>query len=103
MRFAKKERKDLATAIGKTVQAVGSVINGRTHAFTAENNANAANFLGVNADWLATGKGEMAAAPPELERLAEVVARLTSSGKMQITEVQAMVAMLNARESTSSK
>lgn len=34
----------------------------------------------------------------EIAELSEVVTRLTTSGQMQITEVQAMIAMLKARE-----
>ena len=41
---------------------------------------------------VATGKS------PEIEELEEVVTRLTTSGKMQLTEVSAMIAMLKARE-----
>lgn len=52
-----KDRKGLATAMGISVQAVGGVINGGTKAFTAENNARAASYLGVNPSWLATGEG----------------------------------------------
>lgn len=52
-------RLGLAKAINRSPQAVGQVINGATRAFTAENNALAAAFLGVSPDWLATGEGEM--------------------------------------------
>jgi SOS-response transcriptional repressor LexA len=51
-------RKDLSLALGISVQAVGLVVRGETGSFTAENNARAAKLLGVNASWLATGKGE---------------------------------------------
>ncbi|MBO9679538.1 MAG: helix-turn-helix transcriptional regulator [Acidovorax sp.] len=68
-----KSRKDLAAAMGITVQAVGDVINGKTRAFTAENNARAADFLRANPFWLATGDGTptvppspSVAAPPEV-------------------------------------
>lgn len=54
-----KGRKELAEAIGRSVQAVGDVINGKSKAFTAENNAKAAEFLKVNSFWLATGEGPM--------------------------------------------
>jgi len=52
-------RKDLATALGVSVQAVGDVLRGKSGAFTAENNAKSAHYLGVNPNWLATGKGQM--------------------------------------------
>lgn len=60
---AKKSRKDLAAAMGITVQAIGDVVNGKTRAFTAENNARAAAFLSANPSWLATGDGNPQAAP----------------------------------------
>jgi phage repressor protein C with HTH and peptisase S24 domain len=60
---AKKSRKDLAAAMGITVQAIGDVVNGKTRAFTAENNARAAAFLSANPSWLATGDGSPQAAP----------------------------------------
>ncbi|AOG21647.1 LexA family protein [Acidovorax sp. RAC01] len=56
-------RKELAEAIGRSVQAVGDVLNGKSKAFTAENNAKAAEFLKVDSFWLATGNGEMKAVP----------------------------------------
>ena len=64
---AGQSRKELAAAIGRTVQAIGDVINGKTKAFTAENNARAAAFLNVNPDWLATGDGPIEGAPKPQE------------------------------------
>ena len=63
---AKTSRQKLATALEISVQAVGDVINGKTRAFTADNNAKAARFLGVSSDWLASDEGEMlgGAKPP---------------------------------------
>ena len=49
----------LATALGVSYQAVKKVLDGGSRAFTAENNAKAARFLNVPADWLATGDGSM--------------------------------------------
>lgn len=57
--YARKERKELALALEISVQAIGDAINGKTKAFTAENNAKAATFLRVNPHWLATGEGDM--------------------------------------------
>lgn len=59
--YARKERKELALALEISVQAIGDAINGKTKAFTAENNAKAAAFLRVNPHWLATGEGDMEA------------------------------------------
>jgi antitoxin HigA-1 len=57
LELAKRERQELADAIGVSVQAIGQVIGGKTKALTAENSAHAAKFLGVSLFWLATGKG----------------------------------------------
>ncbi|WP_295541018.1 helix-turn-helix transcriptional regulator [uncultured Pseudacidovorax sp.] len=55
--LAKKDRKELATAIGLSVQSIGQVITGVTKALTAENSSKAARFLRVDHHWLATGEG----------------------------------------------
>lgn len=62
LRSSGKSRLALSDAVGVSVQAIGSVVNGYTKAMTAENNAKAAAFLGCDPNWLATGKGSMAAA-----------------------------------------
>lgn len=49
----------LAKAIGLTYQGVKRVIEGKSKAFTAANNEEAAQALGVSARWLATGQGDM--------------------------------------------
>ena len=59
MTHARKTRKDVARALGITAQAVGDVVRGKSRAFTAENSAKAAVFLGVSAHWLSTGEGSM--------------------------------------------
>lgn len=59
---SEKSRASLAEHLDISVQAVGQVITGgrsRSQAFTAENSAKAAAFLGVSHYWLATGEGEM--------------------------------------------
>lgn len=53
----------LAANLGVSYQAVKKVVDGKSRAFTAENNAKAAAFLHVSPDWLATGKGEMRLTP----------------------------------------
>ena len=59
MAEAKVSRKDLATNLGISVQAIGMIISGQSKAFTAENNAKAAEFLGCSSMWLATGAGDI--------------------------------------------
>lgn len=49
-------RQDLAAAMGISYQAVRKVLTGGTKAFSAEHNSKAASLLGVDPDWLATGR-----------------------------------------------
>lgn len=56
---ARKSRKELASELRCSPQAVGMVITG-TGALSAENSARAARYLRVDAHWLATGEGSMA-------------------------------------------
>lgn len=63
---AKKSRAELAAVlrspdgrVGISPSAIGQVIKGTSKAFSAENSAHAARFLGVNHYWLATGVGLM--------------------------------------------
>jgi transcriptional regulator with XRE-family HTH domain len=58
--LAKRTRGQLAEALGISPQAIGKIIRpeGRTKTFTAYNNMKAAEFLRVDAYWLATGEGE---------------------------------------------
>lgn len=53
---AKKSISDLAAAMGISYQAVRKAVRGESNAFTAENNAKAARYLKVRANWLATGE-----------------------------------------------
>lgn len=50
---------ELASVMGLSYQAVKKVLDGNTTAFTASNNAEVSRILGINSDWLATGKGAM--------------------------------------------
>lgn len=64
LKSANKSRKDLALAIGTSSQAIGMVITsagGKERSLSTENHTKAADFLGVNPHWLATGNGEMVA------------------------------------------
>lgn len=49
----------LAARLGMSYQGAKKAVDGRSKAFSAENNSKAAIWLGVNPDWLATGEGEM--------------------------------------------
>lgn len=51
--------KTLQDHLGVSYQAIKKVADGKTKSLTAENNAEAARFLGVNSYWLATGKEAM--------------------------------------------
>lgn len=46
----------LADALGISYQACKKAMDGKTKAFSAANNQKAANFMGVSAEWLATGE-----------------------------------------------
>ena len=59
MARAQIKTRTLSDAIGMSYQGVKKVIDGKSNAFSAENNSRAAAVLGVNPDWLATGQGQM--------------------------------------------
>lgn len=56
--LARRSTKDLQEHLGVSYQAMKKLENGKTKAFSAENNARAARFLDVDAYWLATGEGQ---------------------------------------------
>lgn len=56
---AKKSRRELAAAIGQTVQSIGMVINGKAERLSTVASAKAAAFLRVDHNWLVTGRGAM--------------------------------------------
>lgn len=85
----------LATAIEMSYQGVKKVVDGKSSAFSAENNSKAAAALGVSSDWLATGKGLMESKPsggvvaatalaptPQPEEPTVMVPLLANSGSM---------------------
>lgn len=59
MARAQVKTRTLSDAIGMSYQGVKKVIDGKSNAFSAENNSRAAAALGVSPDWLATGEGSM--------------------------------------------
>lgn len=61
LKHANKTLKDLQAHLDVTYQALKKVQDGKTKALSAENNAWAARFLGVNSFWLATGEETMLA------------------------------------------
>lgn len=79
-------RKELAKALGVTVQAIGQVLNGSTRALTAENNERAARRCGVNPFWLATGEET-----PDATALAQDEQSLLSDYRALPAEAQAML------------
>ena len=71
MAHANMKTRALSDAIGMTYQGVKKVLDGKSNAFSAENNSRAAAVLGVSPDWLATGAGAMAATEtPRLSAMA---------------------------------
>ena len=97
---AQMKTRALSDAIGMSYQGVKKVIDGKSNAFSAENNSRAASILGVSPDWLATGTGAMLTALAEPSSLAlspapapgELVVRvplLANAGSMGVgTDVQ---------------
>lgn len=70
-----KTRKELASAIDATVQAVGMILTsagGVDRSLSAENSAKAARFLRVDGHWLATGEGDMTPNPADARRAANL-------------------------------
>lgn len=84
MTHARKARKDVARALGITAQAVGDVVRGKSRAFTAENSAKAAVFLGVSAHWLSTGEGDMIPSAGT-----STLSALTGGGGQRVTALSA--------------
>jgi phage repressor protein C with HTH and peptisase S24 domain len=62
-----KDRAGAARAMGVSIQAVGQIVNGKTKAATAENNAAAAAYFGCDPSWLASGRGSPLWADDETE------------------------------------
>lgn len=59
MTHAGVAKAQLQAHLGVSYQAMKKLEDGKTKSLTAENNAKAAKFLGVNAYWLATGEETM--------------------------------------------
>lgn len=72
--IADKSRRELASSIGVSVQAIGQIINSDESMLNAANSAQAARYLRVDHHWLATGEGE-ARPRPLLSPLAFDLAR----------------------------
>lgn len=66
MQRAGVKTRQVAEALGVSYQAVARLLDGKSKAFTAENNSKAAAFLKVSPDWLASGKGEMDSVSPSV-------------------------------------
>lgn len=106
MEAKKVDRKSLAAAIGKTVQAVGQVINGKSKALAAESHQKAVDFLGCSGAWLVEGKGEMflpdAAQPAghiktDVQELTTAIGRVESAlGRVKATAASNMVHLEHA-------
>lgn len=82
LKAAKKSRKDLSDQIGISPQAIGMVITsagGKERSLSTENHTKAAEYLGVNPNWLATGAGEMFGADYKL---------VAEAGRYEIASVQ---------------
>lgn len=58
MRLSGKTEKEIAAELGVKVQAISKVVAGKTKEMMCGNNAKAARFMQVDADWLAIGTGQ---------------------------------------------
>lgn len=69
----------LAKEIGVTYQAIKKILDGKSTALSAENNARAAKYLAINSHWLATGEETMLLmdAPSVQPSLAELIKRFS--------------------------
>lgn len=98
---AQMKTRALSDAIGMSYQGVKKVIDGKSNAFSAENNSRAAAILGVSPDWLATGKGAMLPTPSSALEGAPVRALAEGEdpgdGYVQIPEYEVRFAAGNGR------
>ena len=62
MSYSKMSRKALSNAVGQSVQSIGMVVNGKNRQLSTLASVKAAELMGVNHDWLVTGKGAMVTA-----------------------------------------
>jgi transcriptional regulator with XRE-family HTH domain len=62
------EPKDLAAAVGFSIQAAKKLYIGTSKMANAENNVHIAAWLGVSSEWLATGKGDKKAGASPFSR-----------------------------------
>lgn len=72
----------LADHLGVSVQAVRKVLDGKSAAFNVFNHFEACKFLGIDAEWLATGDRQMASpdgAESQADQLAYALESLTSA------------------------
>lgn len=88
----------LAANLGVSYQAVKKVVDGKSRAFTAENNAKAAAFLRVSPDWLATGSGEMLPAIAPLSSTSTVGCGLSIEQALEVVAAKLNELPSDARE-----
>jgi len=112
MKHARKTRVQVAAAVGMTRQTIGMLVNDKVKSMTAENAAEAANFLGVSYYWLCTGKGRMIEPIPlakhqlPFRRIrAEDLERLRAAGKLAEAEsfMLGLLSVAEAGDSTKSQ
>lgn len=91
MKLRKITVTELADGIGLSYQAVKKVFDGKSNAFTAENNARAAKHLGIYSDWLATGLGPMQISNtepgPELRGMVPLISWVQAGAWCEVLEV----------------
>lgn len=110
MTAAGKSRKQLATELHCSVQAIGMVITGGgklERKLSTENSVKAARYLKVDGYWLATGDGELALKPSDSQKTAALLTadaldiaiyfdKLKEQGERTRVYVNAMAEILKA-------
>ncbi len=91
MKAAGMSTSALAVKLEVTYQAVDKVLKGNTKELTASNNSKAAQILGVNADWLATGKG-----PQHRGSTSDATSSKIPEGYLSPTEISELVRLYAA-------
>jgi len=90
----------LARSMRISYQAIKQVLNGKSKAFSAANNARAAAALGVDAGWLATGQGTMMLTFPPKEAARDIISATASATTVQQVRYLPVLSLAQVLENT---